>query len=303
MLTSDVERYILLRQTLGFELRDTARRLRAFARLATDRADTHVRSAFAVEWAETAPSPQSRYVRLRDIVKLAHFLRAEDVAHEVPDLTAFRNCQIRRLPYIYTPEEISRIVSSARRLRSTYRLRRPAYSTLLGLIASTGLRVSEALDLRLDDVLQGGILLIRRTKFAKSRLVPLHETTSAALDRFLAIRTSVAAIDDHVFLSAGNRRIASSTVNYTFHRILHLAQIAPDRAQKPRIHDLRHTFATRALERCAVDRQKVSRHFVALSTYLGHVDIKQTYWYLESTPDLMTEIAATAEALAHGGDR
>jgi integrase/recombinase XerD len=161
--------------------------------------------------------------------------------------------------------------------------------------------VSEALDLRLEDVLPQGVLRIERSKFGKGRLVPLHATTQQALDRYLALRTALAVPDDHVFLSAAHRRIASSTVSYTFRRVLKLAQVAPERARTPRIHDLRHTFATRALERCSAERRAVSRHFVALSTYLGHIDIKATYWYLEATPELMADIAAAAEALAGGG--
>jgi integrase len=216
---------------------------------------------------------------------------------------ALRGRFVRSLPYIYTPEEIGRIVAAAGRIRATYPLRRPGYITLFGLIASTGLRVSEALDLCFDDVLPDGVLRIRYAKFGKSRLVPLHPTTKNALDRYLAVRRAVAVSDDHLFLSAGNRRIASSMVNYTFRRILKLAKIAPDRARPPRIHDMRHTFATRALEQCSSERRAVSRHFVALSTYLGHVDIKSTYWYLEATPELMTDIAAAGEVLAAGGGR
>lgn len=303
MLTADVERYISLRQTLGFELRNKARNLRAYARFATARGQAHVRTVTATEWAETAPSPHARYIRFRDVAKLAAFLHAEDVVHQVPPLTIFRDPWVRPLPYIYTPEEIACIVTVAGRLRATYPLRRPGYTTLLGLIAATGLRVSEALDLRFDDVLPEGILHIRRTKFGKSRLVPLHPTTKKAIDRYLVIRQDVAAPDDHLFLSAANRRISPRTVHCTFRRILKLAQIAPNRIRTPRIHDLRHTFATRALERCSAERRAISRHFVALSTYLGHVDIKQTYWYLEATPELMGDIAAAAETVATGGAR
>jgi integrase len=163
--------------------------------------------------------------------------------------------------------------------------------------------VSEALDLRFADVLPDGILHIRRTKFGKSRLLPLHPTTKEALDHYLAIRQAVATPDDHLFLSAANKRISSSTVHTTFRRILKLARVAPDRTRMPRIHDMRHVFATRALERCSTERRAVSRHFVALSTYLGHIDIRHTYWYLEAAPELMADIAAAAEALAHGGER
>jgi integrase len=303
MLIHNVERYLSLRRTLGFTLRNTAQRLRAYAQFAADRGDTHVNATTAVEWAEAAPSPNARHVRLRDVVNLARFLHAEDTAHEVPVLAIFPAQSVRPIPYIYTEEEVVRMLTAAEKLRETHPLRRPGYATLLGLIASTGLRVSEALDLRFDDVLADGVLHIRRSKFGKSRLIPLHATTRAAFDRYLEVRQAHIVPDDHVFLSISNRRISSSTVHYTFRRILKLAQIAPDRTRTPRIHDLRHTMATRALERCPMDRRAVSQHFVALSTYLGHVDIKQTYWYLQATPELMTDIAAAAEVFADGGEQ
>jgi integrase len=176
------------------------------------------------------------------------------------------------------------------------------YATLFGLIAATGLRVSEALDLRFDDLQPNGVLLIRRTKFGKSRLVPLHPTAADALDRYLDRRRKLAVTDDHVFLSAGNRRIASSMVNYTFRRVVRLAGVAAERTRPCRIHDLRHTFATRSLQQCSTRRASVSRHFVSLATYMGHTDIVHTYWYLEATPELMTDIATAAEALMAGGN-
>ena len=299
MLMALVERYISLRQTLGYKLRDLSHRLRAFATFAAGRGDTHVRASTAVDWATEAPSPDARYVRLRNVVHLARFLRAEDPAHEIPS-NPFFSPKRRRLPYIYRPEEIVQLVEAASRLRESYPLRRQVYGTLLALIASTGLRISEALDLRLYDVLSDGVLQIRRTKFGKSRLVPLHPTAVNALDGYLEQRRRLAVTDDHVFLSAGEQRIASSTVEYTFRRVCRLAGIAPVRTRPPRIHDLRHTFATRALEQCSIRREAVGRHFVALATYMGHTDIAHTYWYLEATPELMTGIAAAAEALMAG---
>ena len=292
-------RYISLRQTLGFKLEDLSGNLNAFARFAVDRGDTHIRVSTAVEWATEAPSPHARYIRLRDVARLARFLHAEDPIHEVPT-NPFNAATRRRLPYIYTPAEIVQLLEGASRLRRTYPLRRQIYGTLLGLIAATGLRISEALDLRLPDVLPDGVLQIRRTKFGKTRLIPLHPTVMKALDQYLEQRLRLAVTDDHVFLSAGNRRISSSMVEYTFRRIRRLAGIAPSRTRPPRIHDLRHTFATRALERCSTRREAVARHFVALSTYMGHTDIAHTYWYLEATPELMTGIAAAAEALITG---
>jgi integrase/recombinase XerD len=299
MLIAHAERYISLRQTLGFKLEDLSGNLNAFARFAVDRGDTHIRVSSAVDWATEASSPHARYIRLRDVARLARFLHAEDPIHEVPTNPFYAPTR-RRLPYIYTPAEIVQLLEGASRLRKSYPCRRQIYGTLLGLIAATGLRISEALDLRLLDVLPDGVLQIRRTKFGKSRLIPLHPTAVKALDQYLEQRRRLAITDDHVFLSAGNRRISSSMVEYTFRRIRRLAGIAPSRTRPPRIHDLRHTFATRALERCSTKREAVARHFVALSTYMGHTDIAHTYWYLEATPELMTSIAAAAEALITG---
>ena len=291
MLIAHAERYISLRQTLGFKLKDLSGNLSAFARFAVDRGDTHIRVATAVDWATEAPSPHTRYIRLRDVARLARFLHAEDPIHEVPTNPFYAPTR-RRLPYIYTPAEIVQLLEGAGRLRRSYPFRRQVYGTLLGLIAAT--------DLRFCDVLPDGVLQIRRTKFGKSRLIPLHPTAVKALDQYLEQRRRLAITDDHVFLSAGNRRISSSMVEYTFRRIRRLAGIAPSRTCPPRIHDLRHTFATRALERCSTRREAVARHFVALSTYMGHTDIAHTYWYLEATPELMTSIAAAAEALITG---
>jgi integrase/recombinase XerD len=297
MLTAQVEHYLTFRRTLGFRLDRTAHRLHAFVQFAAATGDTHVRASTAAAWAAEAPSPAARHVRLQEIRRLARFLHAEDPAHEIPPTTLFPAPKRRRLPYIYAPEELRALVAAAGRLRTTYPLRRQVYATLLGLLAATGLRVSEALDLRLGDVLPDGILHIRRTKFGKSRLIPLHPTVVAALRRYLALRGRQAVPDDHVFLSAGGRRIASSTIHDTFYRVLRLAEIARDQHPRPRIHDLRHTVATRALQQCATRREAVARHFVALATYLGHADIADTYWYLEATPELLADMAAAAEAL------
>jgi integrase len=233
---------------------------------------------------------------LRIVAQFARFLHTEDPEHEVPS-NPFRAYTRRPLPYIYAPEEILQLMGATSRLRESYPLRRHVYATLLGLIAATGLRISEALDLRLSDVLPDGILQIRRTKFGKSRLIPLHPTATIAMACYLQERCRLAVVDDHVFLSAGSQRIASSTVEYTFGRIRQLAGIARSRTRPPRIHDVRHTFATRALEKCSTQREAVARHFVALATYMGHTDIAYTYWYLEATPELMADMAALAEAL------
>jgi integrase/recombinase XerD len=301
MLSDDAERYIELRRTLGFKLRMSSRHLQSFARFATERGETYVSAVTALEWATMAPTRGARHRRLGDVVRFARFLRAENATHEVP-VNLFVERASRPVPYIYTQDVLVRILDAAGHLRrqKPNPLRQQLYVMLFGLIAATGLRVSEALKLRFDDVLAGGVLHIRDTKFGKSRLVPLHETVAETLERYLDMRRRFAGSNDHLFLSVKGKVLASSTVNYTFRRILRLANIAPGRLRRPRIHDLRHSFATRVLEQCGSNRDAVARHFVALATYLGHVNIKHTYWYLQATPELMTDIAAAAETLIMG---
>jgi len=300
MLNDHVERYLALRRTLGYKLLNTGRNLEAFARFARDKGDTHIRAATAVQWATQASTPHARSVRLHDVVLLARFLNAEDTTHEIPPGRYFQVRVVRQPPYIYTPSEISQLLAAAQRLPCSYPLRRPVYATLIGLIAATGLRVSEALDLRFDDLLPNAVLRIRRTKFAKSRLVPLHATSVDALTAYLQERQRVAIADDHLFVAANHRRIPTATASGTFQRVVRLAGIAPGRPRRPRLADLRHTFATRSLQRCAVRRDSVARHLVALSTYLGHASPAYTYWYLEAAPELMADIATEGENLVAG---
>src|SRR3954452_14514419 len=234
-LAADVERYLAFRQTLGYKLSNTSGNLRVFASFAASRGDTHVRASTALEWATEGISPYNRHIRLRDVGLLARFLHAEDPLHEVP-FNLFHAPKRRSLPYIYTAEEIVQLIGAASHLRQSYPLRRRVYATLIGLLAATGLRTSEALDLRLGDLLPDSVLQIRRTKFGKSRLVPLHPTAAQALSDYLEKRRPLAIPDSHVFLSASDQRIASSTVEYTFRRIRRLAGIAPARTRPPRIH-------------------------------------------------------------------
>lgn len=300
MLISDVERYLALRQKLGFKLYHTSKNLRAFAKFAVAQGDTYVCAETAVGWATAAATPGMRYRRLGDVVRLGRFLRAENAFHEVPPVGLFQAPGTRPAPYIYTPEELSQIIEAAGRDGYEPNVnRRETYSMLFGLIAATGLRVSEAFNLMLEDLLPNGVLRVRQTKFGKSRLLPLHRTVAVALDRYLEIRRRAAEIDDHVFLSVKGRRLCYTTVNSAFRRILFHAHIASERTKPPRIHDLRHSFATRILEQCAPLPEAVARHFVALSTYMGHADAAHTYWYFQATPQLMIQIAAAGETLVN----
>lgn len=303
MLIDDVHRYIRLRRALGFKLDKTDRYLEAFTRHAAANGDSHIRTATALAWtAAVSSTPGSRYRRLQEIADFARFLHAEDAAHEIPQHHHYYRPCVRPAPYIYTSDELVRMLHAAANLRhqKPSPLRRHVHAMLIGLLAATGLRVSEALNLRLGDLLPGGVLHIRQTKFDKSRLVPMHASVVAALEAYLHVRAKVAGVDDHVFLTVGGRPMGLGTVHAAFHAILNKAKIAPDRPRRPRIHDLRHTFATRALTQCAMRREDVARDFVALSTYLGHSEIRHTYWYLEATPHLMGDIAGAAEMLAAG---
>lgn len=304
MLSADVNRYISLRRALGYKLVQAERHLLAFARFAAERGENHIRTATALTWLPmAAKSPNAMAHRLTAIILFARFLQAEDPRHEIPppDIKRITN---RPVPYIYTADEIARILDTTAHLRRQRPnpLRRELYAMLFGLIASTGLRVSEALALRVDDILHGGVLHIRETKFRKSRLVPLHATVVEALKGYLDARCQLAGQSDWLFPSVKHRQLYPSTVNYAFRCILRRAGIAPDRSRQPRIHDIRHTFATRVLEQCGAERGTIAKHFVALSTYLGHVSIHNTYWYLQATPEMMVDIAAAAEKLVGEGD-
>ena len=228
-------------------------------------------------------------------------LRAEDAAHEVPPAHLFAIPRTRSIPYIYTPEELVRILDAAGEItwRKRSILYRKVYVMLFGLIAATGLRVSEALDLRLDDVLRGGI-------FDPQSQVRQEPPCAAALKRAGGTRYLSRLATDccrgkrSSVSSAKGNTLTYPTVNQAFHNILRRANIAPERCKLPRIHDLRHTFATRVLEQGKADRRSIARRTVALMTYMGHENPRYTYWYLQATPELMADIAAAAETLIAG---
>jgi integrase len=160
--------------------------------------------------------------------------------------------------------------------------------------------VSEAIHLRYNDISPDG-LVIRHSKFKKTRLVPLHDTTRAALERYLERRRSYAPFDDHVFISLRRKPLRLGDVDFAFRNLVaNLGLQFPPGMLQPSPHSLRHTFAVRALESCAVDRDHVKRHTVALTSYLGHSSVTETFWYLQGTPDLMTSIAQRCEHFVTG---
>jgi integrase len=173
----------------------------------------------------------------------------------------------------------------------------------LALLFSTGLRISEALALRPGDMTRDG-LVIQKTKFQKSRLVPLHQTAEEGLSRYLVRRKRVFGCDGHLFVSVRGRVLDRSGVYWTFVKLLKSTGLDPgSEGRRPRIHDIRHTFAVRALTNCPEGRDNVGRHMLALSTYLGHANLSDTYWYLESTPHLMQDIQDACDVFVNGERR
>ncbi|MGA7981560.1 MAG: tyrosine-type recombinase/integrase, partial [Chromatiaceae bacterium] len=191
-----------------------------------------------------------------------------------------------------------RLICAAARLGPPGSLRPRTYKTLFTLLAVTGLRPAEAYALRRDDITHDG-LTIRETKFRKSRLVPIHDSTRTALEHYLEHRARIGGDDEHVFVSLARRPLSPCIVSRIFRQLLRTAGL-PERPGRPRVHDLRHRFATRALQACSDTRDHVGRHMLALTTYLGHAHVGSTYWYLESIPQLMTDIAARCEDFVWG---
>jgi integrase len=301
MLSATVERHIALHHATGYLFRRQSCLLRGFARYAESKGDDFVRAVTAVEWAGLGPTVATCHGRLEVVLRFARLVHAEDPRHQIPPAGIFGGRPRRRTPYIFLPGEIHAILEAAAALGPRRSLRPRAYVTLLGLIAATGLRISEALALRLGDITDAG-LIIRETKFRKSRLVPLHPTTRAALDAYLRARAKYLATDDAVFLSEWRTQMRYTTVLATFLELVRSLGIHPGPGKPgPRIHDLRHTFAVRSLEQCVGDRGAVSRHTLALSTYLGHAHVADTYWYFQATPTLLADIARQGESLAKRG--
>jgi site-specific recombinase XerD len=296
VLIDAVNAYLALRQSLGFSYHRNGYRLRSFARFAAARGDDHVRSQTAIAWARSTPAAQERNRRLRVVVRFARYLHAEDPRHEVPPEDLFPSRRHRPVPYIFAPEQVQRLVAAALLLKPQGSLGGLVMSTLIALLAATGLRVGEALALRLSDLTADG-LLVRQSKFRKSRLVPLHPTAQAGLERYLERRLAVPADTDHLFINRHGHALRRRSAGNAFRELVGKPGLRPaSQHPKPILPSLRHTFAVRALESCPHDRDAVGRHLLALTTYMGHASVAETYWYLQTTPELLTDIVRACEA-------
>lgn len=302
MLSDDLARYVALHEALGFKFRTQRILLRLFVLYAERHGDEVIKSNRVISWAAEAPSPEQRRNRLLTVRRFAVAMHAENCDHGVPAADALGRGLFRRsLPYIYSREEILQLMEAAASLGAPGTLRPLTYITLFGLLAATGMRISEALALRLCDVTEDG-LIVNQTKFKKSRLVPLHDTTRAAIDRYLSARVAIFGEGNSFFISESGKPLCYDTVSALFRRLSHKIGLRRESGgPRPRLHDLRHTFAVRSLERCPCNNEAVSRHILALSTYLGHAHVADTYWYLQATPRLMVQIADASETFGQGG--
>jgi len=298
VLTRLVDSYLELRRSTGFRMKVQEYLLHNFASFAAERGETYIRTRTAVEWAAQAPSEGQRANRLGMLRVFARFARAEDAGHEVPAERVFSARRVRYRPFILPPDQLHELLTCASKLPPAGSIRPWTFTTLFSLLAVTGLRISEALNLRLPDITEDG-LLIRETKFQKSRLVPLHPTTMAGLQRYLNRRGI--ALDDHVFISLRGRGIRYPGIVSVFLRLVRAMGIHPGPGKPgPRIHDLRHGFAVRVLESCSGDRTVVDANMLALMTYMGHGQIDSTYWYLHATPHMLAQVAERSEAFGKG---
>lgn len=303
MLKRSIDAYLAIRRAVGFRLETEEHLLHDFARWVAARGETHVRTTMAMEWAAAARIPWQRERRLRVVAGFARHACAEDGRHEVPPIFVFGRRHVRPVPHIYSPNELRHLLDAASRLPAIWPLKPQVFTTLLGLLTATGLRISEALALRLGDVTADG-LIIPKAKFNKSRLVPLHPTAASALNRYLDLRGRSSAVSDHVFVSPKGGRLSYSTAIKTVHHLLRQTGLRSGPGTPgPRIHDLRHTFAVRALEASPDGGSPVGWRMRALSTYLGHVNVADTCWYLQATPQLMRGVADACERFVDGGGR
>ena len=293
-LSEAIKEYLALRRSLGFKLRDAGKALADFGSFMEQRQASHVTVPLALEWAQLPRHSQPSHwaQRLCYVRGFARHHMASDPDTEVPPpgLLPFRPARAR--PHLYSLDEIDCLLEQALRLPPASGLRRWTYHALLGLLSVTGLRVGEALRLRCDDVdLDAGVLTVWGTKFGKSRLVPIHASTRDVLASYRARRARHLRGREAIyfFVTRTGHQLDGGDVRRTFYRLSRAVGLrAPNDSHGPRLHDLRHRFAVETLMAWYRSEQDVERRLPVLSTYLGHVHVNDTYWYLSAHPQLMT---------------
>jgi site-specific recombinase XerD len=303
--------YIAVRRALGTQLREPAVTLGHFVEFLEREGAEFITIKLAIRWAQEPQNVQRATWarRLTMVRRFAAWLSVFDPRTEIPPKRILNARHRRNKPYIFTDKEIEGLMAEAARLPSPKGLRALTHVTLIGLLAATGLRPGEALALDLRDVdLQSGILAIRHTKFGKSRFVPMEGSTCAALARYVKRRNEVWGRRpvEGFLVSERGTRLGDCAVRRTFAKVSHaigLRATAEGRriGRGPRLQDMRHTFATRKLIEWYRDGLDVGRELPKLTTYLGHVDVSHTYWYIEAVPELLH--LATEQISQWGGEQ
>ena len=296
-LRDAVEEYIAVRRVLGAKLHHAATVLRGFVDYLEREGAEFVTTELALRYAQASPKAQKATwaERLSVLRRFAMWRSVTDTRTEVPPYGLLPHRRRRKPPYVYSDEEVERLLDEAARLRSAAGLRGPTFTTLFGLLAATGLRLGEALSLDIADVnLSDGILTVRNTKFGKSRFVPVHRSTRQALADYARRRDQVLPQGAHgaFFLSERGKRVYHSMAEWTFARIsctIGLRAPAPRglTGSGPRLHDLRHRFAAKRLIEWYRSGAEVECELPKLAAYLGHVHVRHTYWYIEAVPELL----------------
>ncbi len=296
--------YLALRRALGFKLAKEGRLLPDFAAFAEAAGAGTVTVDLAVRWAAKpeGTSPVWAAQRLSMVRGFARYLQTVDPAAQVPPADLLPARARRAVPYLYSDTEIAALMAAARVLRNP--LKAATFETLIGLLAVTGMRGSEAMRLDRGDLdAAAGLLTVRATKFRKSRQLPLHQTTLATLGAYQAQRDQLCPVPAtaSILVSTTGARLCHETVQPTFRRLLRQAGIGQDTPRaRPTIHGLRHSFAVKTLLGWYQDGQDVQARMPALSTYLGHAGPAATYWYLTGTPELLALAAGRLESIPGG---
>lgn len=299
-LDTHVQEYLAVRRALGFKLVGEGQLLAEFVAHADAAGERTITTRLALEWARIPRGGSSNYLsrRLRAVRGFARYLHARDPACEVPPLERLPASKYRPTPYLYRDREILALLAAARRLRPP--LRAATFETLIGLLACTGLRIGEAIHLDRDDVdLDDQVLIVRDSKFGKSREVLLHESTARALATYAERRDRLCPHPKarSFFITTRGTRLCHPTIYQPFRALLTQAGVEhPSPSRRVRIHDLRHSFAVKTLLGFYRDGGDVAARMPLLSTYLGHVDPAATYWYLSAAPELL---ALAADRLEH----